>query len=657
MRIPPFTSISLLFVSTLIGAAFIFWPALSGPFLLDDFLHFPKLAENGAVDNLQKLFQFVFSSTNGSGRPISFLSLLINDNTWPSIPWGFKYTNLMIHLLNGVLVFKLTHILTSIVFSKSHTDNEPKCYTVALASMVIWLIHPIQLSPMMLTIQRMTLLMATFTLIGLIVYLHGRWVAQSNPKSGYILMTAGIVVFGSLSVFCKEPGIMIVTYAIAMELTLFSAINLKQPPLWKYWVSIFLIAPLGFIVAYFAADASHMTQLYTKREFNLTERLLTESRVVMSYLKVILMPSLSETGPYHDDFIISQDLLNPFTTLLSLTTIIGALTFSVIYRKNHPLISFSILWFFLAHMLESTILPLELYFEHRNYLPMLGIVIAISYWGIMESKSLKRFALSGIIIFIMFEGGLSTASATVWGDRGKIANIWAHEHPKSMRAQLDAIRYWLDKHNIGMAKQHITLAETNNPNDAGIQLYKFLIDRCSNPDQEKVGGTMENLRQVIPTARFEHASIDGLRFLVKETKKGRCRATHEEILEIADLYLSNPIFYNIGQARGAIYQEKSRIYIQQGDLDKTIKMLDFTYQAVPRFGFPLNQAYLLMSAGLYKDAEHYIDIAKSTKPLNSGEVLWKQKQINEIEKFIRIEKRKQRQQQLNNIETETNPKQ
>jgi hypothetical protein len=626
----------LLLLVLLITAA-TFWPALTGPFLLDDLVHFPKLGLHGSVDSLTKVYQLVFSgSGTGSGRPISYLSLLINDNTWPTYPWSFKYTNLMFHLLNGVLVFIFCRMLLRLFYQHRDAQKKATIDITSLLVMAIWLIHPIQLSPMMLTIQRMTLLMGTFSLLALIFYLKGRRISVEKPIKGYWIMSLALAVFVPMGILCKETAVMTVCYIIAMEMTLFASIQLKKPPYWRYWYAIFILLPLGLLIAYLLYTFPQMQQSYAKREFNMEERLLSESRVLIEYLRIIFFPSLSATGPYHDDFPISRGLFSPVTTIFSILLIIGLLLYSIIYRRKHPLASFAILWFLLAHTLESTIIPLELYFEHRNYLPMLGFFISFTSWAKSSPIKIRKFTYVALIIFIVLETGVSFSSAKVWGNSALIANIWAYDHPASARAQLAAIHYWLGQSNIKNVKKYFKTAMKYHPHDAALPLYQFLIDSCSSPSAEKIGGSMDTLRKKIPTGRFEYSSIESIRLLVKETNNGKCHTTNAEFLEIIDLYLANPVFRENDTVRSILFNTKAKVYIRMGDLNNSIKALDKAYEAVPHYEIPLDQAYILATAGLFDDAFRYINIAKKTKPQNLGARLWQYKVISNYEKSIKL---------------------
>ena len=620
------------FLLILAGALFVFWPALSGPFLLDDFVHFPKLSQYGQIDSIEKVLKLIFSNEGASGRPLSFLSLLISDNAWPSDPYGFKYTNLLIHILNGVLVFLLCRKIASILETK--TNGARKANLVALVAMAIWLLHPINISAMMLTIQRMTLLMAFFSLAGLLVYLKGREVVTMGGMSkGYWLMSIGIGVFGVLGVLAKEPAVMMVCYVLVLEVTVFSSVKLYRPPYWRAWMAVFIWLPLFMIAAYFIVNLDSMMQYYIKREFDVWERLMSESRVLMVYISLLILPSISRTGPYHDDFVVSTGLFSPASTLLSILCIAGLIYYALLNRKKRPLLALPILWFFMGHILESTILPLELYFEHRNYLPMLGLVFSVAYFVVHYVGRVRRFVIIGTVAFICLEVFVSHSAATVWGNRALVANVWAQEHPRSMRAQIDAMRFWLGVGRADKARHHFDIARHYYPDDAGMALFGFVVDRCNSEPFLEV--SMDDLRGIIPSAPFEHASVEAIQFVMNRIEEGRaCEVTNQELLEIMNMYLENPLFYGVKKIRSIIYRHMATVYMWEGDLDNTIQSLDLAYDAVSEYGVALNQAYLLLTAGLYIEAEEYIKKARDTPLSRIGVALWKENDIRAIEKIL-----------------------
>ncbi len=183
---------------------------------------------------------------------------------------------------------------------------------------------------------------------------------------------------------------------------------------------------------------------YNGRDFTLTERLLTEPRVLVFYLKEIILPSITELGLYHDDIVISHGLLDPPTTLYSLVMLSGLLFSALLLMKKLPLISLGILWFFAGHVLESTIYPLEIAHEHRNYLADYGILLAANM--AVTQAPLRRLAplirTTFPLLFLFLFSFTTWLRANQWSDNINQAIYEARHHPESFRAVFAAGRIY-----------------------------------------------------------------------------------------------------------------------------------------------------------------------------------------------------------------------
>src|SRR5690625_3468716 len=116
---------------------------------------------------------------------------------------------------------------------------------------------------------------------------------------------------------------------------------------------------------------------YAHRPFTLGERLLTEFRVILDYVQWTLLPRLSQLGFYHDHIALSTAWLSPPTTAIC-ASLLGLLLLTALGLIRHaPLFSLGIFWFFAAHLMTGTFIPLELVFEHRNYFASIGLLLAV----------------------------------------------------------------------------------------------------------------------------------------------------------------------------------------------------------------------------------------------------------------------------------------
>jgi tetratricopeptide (TPR) repeat protein len=585
-------------------ATYLFWPALSGPFLFDDFPNLSALADTGGISSAKDLLIFVLSGSSSLGRPLAFLTFAMNDQAWPSDPWAFKYTNLMIHLLNGVLVFVLARQLLRLTGVAPAQRRD----ALALAAMALWLLHPMQLATMMLVVQRMTQLSALFTLAGLAAFVHGREIASQRPLAGYAWLSLGIGAGGLLAVLSKENGILLPLYALVIEATILRAAAIPQPPYyWKLWQATFLWLPLLALLAFFAAIADRFDDEFARRPFTLGERLLTEARIMFDYLGRILIPRLQGSGLFHDDYPISRGLLTPWTTLPAVLGVIAAIGFAWRVRRRWPPLAFGILWFFAGHALESTFLWLELYFEHRNYLPMVGPLLAATYYLFQIPARIRKLAPAALAAVLAFLAFMSWQSATIWGDRALIATVWAAENPTSPRAQQYLAQWHFDKGRLEKAREVTRRALDKNPKDPELMLQTLrlncLTDRLEPGDFTSV---LDQLRH----ARHSGGSLNPLSRLRKDITNGYCEALDlAALISIYEALLSNDNFTNHPAAKRNLLYSKGVVAARSGNLPLAMRSLNEAYETRPGVNIRLRQAEWLLSAGRPEVALKYVQKA------------------------------------------------
>ena len=209
------------------------------------------------------------------------------------------------------------------------------------------------------------------------------------------------------------------------------------------WLVLWGVWPCAIV--YFIYDPSFILDPYSERNFNLYERVLTQFRMLIDYIRLIFIPDITDIGLYHDDIRISKSLINPIQTILSLILIIGLLVFAVKNKKRFRLVSLGILWFFGGHLLESTIISLELYFLHRNYIPSVGIIFVLAEIGINLYRNYKiPVNLALIAILVTYTVGTRFLNYQ-WSDDNRMIMIEAMNNPDSARANFMAgqiLRYY-----------------------------------------------------------------------------------------------------------------------------------------------------------------------------------------------------------------------
>ena len=175
----------------------------------------------------------------------------------------------------------------------------------------------------------------------------------------------------------------------------------------------------------------------------MSDRVLTEVKILVDYLRLILLPRPNAFSLDHDGYKVVASVGS--TSFIVSTVILSTVAITSIFaRKKLPVYSFAVFWFLGGHLLESTYLNLELYFEHRNYLPSFGILFFV-VWGIvgLADRVNKRatvlipgLAYIGIIITItVMEVGL-------WANPPLQIVEWARNNPDSIRANQDLFKMY-----------------------------------------------------------------------------------------------------------------------------------------------------------------------------------------------------------------------
>jgi protein O-mannosyl-transferase len=426
----------------------VYLPGISGPWIFDDY---GNLLQNTYIRieslNAQDLHRAAYSLQAGPlSRPISMFSFALNyyfagsfSHTTP-----FKLTNLVIHVINGLLVFWLSRLIferLAQINPGSFRQSDRNAFTATLlagALALLWLIHPIQITTVLYVVQRMTALSALFTLLALIFYLKGRLRLISGRNNGIWLIILGLIGFGSLGMLSKENAALLPVFVLLLEIVLFAD---KKP--WCLWHrlsgrtkrllygGLTVLAIVCLILA-----INYALPGYYNRQFTMAERVLTETRVLFFYIFLILVPRIDQFSHQHDDITISQSLVDPWTTLSSLIGIFILLGLAIIRCKKSPLLSLGILWFFIGHLLESTILPLEIAHEHRNYLASLGVLFVIIYFIQQAARNLSMQKTMGFLLVIaLIFSGITCLRASQWSDPNTFYRYEVEHHPASARIQ------------------------------------------------------------------------------------------------------------------------------------------------------------------------------------------------------------------------------
>jgi hypothetical protein len=521
----------------LLCVAVLYFQGISSEFILDDEINLEEIKNIQEINYWQDSFRFIASGQAGPlGRPISLFSFTLQSYAWPDAAY-FKYINICLHLLIGSLIFWFLLILGRLLNIKNSF-----LLPLSLMSTTIWLFSPLQTSTVLYVIQRMVQIATLFSMLSFIAYLHGRQhLLRQQIKRGLAWMSLGVGGFGLLAIFSKENAALIPLFILVIEFTLLQ--HLAKTRIWHIWASIFLYIPVSIIFIYLIFLIDPIND-YIHRPFTLSERLLTEPRVLLDYLYKLFLPLPHKFSLFQDDYVISTGLWQPISTLFSIVTLISSLIFAFFIRHRYPIIAFSILWFYAGHLLEATTIPIFIYFEHRNYLPILGPIFG-SVYLLMRlyqshhlSKMMRQFVFMFSTIWCVYIGVVSWSSINTWRNPLFQAIYWAEQKPQSRYAQTHAAQIIWRKGYFEKALpyyQHMTKAF---PEDISPHLL-WLGTHCIEPSLP--APNQQQLLHQLRYGQFDYGLISVLQALQEQVEKTQCEIlNHDNMKKIFTLLLENP---------------------------------------------------------------------------------------------------------------------
>lgn len=430
----------------LILGLLIYWPGLQSSFFFDDFgglvnnegIRLTHLSWEGLLRGA-----WSYQQSGPLGRPLTMATFSLGFLLHGLDPFWIKLENLLIHLLNGVLVFILTGQVVRLVNKTNpgrEIDEEKRAFLILLVS-ACWLIHPMAFTSVLYAIQRMTSLAATCSLIGLIGFIHYREKSlTSDVTSNLFKASASLLIFTACALFNKENSGLTLGYAWLIEYFIFSKISGTQKPekYWRQLCSAIAILTALAVAIYVLRDSSWLETRTPGRPYSPWERFLSELRVLIFYIRQIVAPDISLFGLYHDDWVISRNWTTPPSTVLAALFHLTLLAIAFFNARRLPLFALGVTWFYMGHLLESTVFPLELVHEHRNYLPTWGILLAAGSLLIQIKKMSRGIRWTSALAILMAFSSVTYSRAECLGRGVDYFIQEAKFHPKSSRANYDA---------------------------------------------------------------------------------------------------------------------------------------------------------------------------------------------------------------------------
>jgi hypothetical protein len=598
MRPAPRWTVHLATVLVLLLVAWAYWPGLSGPFLFDDYGNLDVLGAYGRLRDLPSWLFYLSSGTaDPTGRPVALLSFLLDGSTWPTAPWPFKRTNLILHLANGLLLATVLFRLQAAILRGNPHARLSRWAPLLGAG--LWAAHPFFVSTTLYVVQREAMLPLFFVLAAILSW-DRAIVRFGNQQlaAGWrwaLLGVGGATLLAGLS---KANGFLApllvglchvwwwraATPSAARAATDRAAIVCLGIP------SVLL---LGYLVA--AGWSQWSLPVVPGRDWSIPQRLLSEPRVVWEYVGRLALPRAGGGGLFVEDYPASRGWLAPATTLPALATLAISVGLAIVYRKRAPILAFAWLFFLAAHLLESTSIPLELYFEHRNYLPaaMLGWPLA---HGLLRPGAHARYRSAFAALLFALLLLLAHQRAQVWGDAQLLGALFAQHEHDSPRAQVNAARQEVERGEVAAGLMRIHAAQQAHPDSVDVAITAIGLE-C-NGTGAVPGQTLAHARATLATVRnWNYGLYEWMQDAASDGATRRCRGFGlDGLASLVDAAETNPLA-KLPTRRRDLWHVRARIAIARNRPAEALHWFNAALQAQPDADYALVQAAALGDAG------------------------------------------------------------
>lgn len=426
-----FPAISFLACGVLI--CLLFASGMGAGYLFDDMSSVVPLTQLQSFPGF--FWEAVFSDTSGPlGRPLTILTYAIEQRFFLAGPSFSQGVSIGFHLLNTALVMALIH-----GFLRAHKVRDPLLLAVLAA--LLWACAPQKMSTVLYISQRMAILSTFFVLASLVSYFLARQSLVRRRQIGWYLVCGMSVIAAP---FAKENGVLAIPLIAVLELFAVPYSAKKQTyDIYKLIAGgILLLGGCCFMVLgfmeYLRADVS-----YAARNFSFEDRLGSAPVILADYVRQFFIPDTPRMGVINDDYplnsIAGLSIAAISSTCLWLAGICYALVCAI--SKKTSLLAFAILFFLVGHCIESFYLPLEVYFEHRNYLPSVGLVFlfsaGVSAMSLLNAGATRRAAIALASVYMMSIVFSSYALAAHWRSPEALLEHDSTGHPRSSRVMAD----------------------------------------------------------------------------------------------------------------------------------------------------------------------------------------------------------------------------
>ena len=395
-------------------------------FTFDDI---PSIINNESIKDLWDLKTILEANET---RFLAFFSFAVNYHIHGLNLFGYHLVNLIIHILTALTLYWLVRVLF-LTPEMKETPISQHAESIALVVSLVFVSHPVETQAVTYIVQRMTSMVALFYLLSLVLYIKAR-IHYDERNSRHIPFYVGSITAALLAMFTKEISVTLPLCIIVCEYFFFSPslkkIGRKLSYLWPMLFTL-PVVPLTYILTKkeMMERVGLATMMVETDSISRLDYLLTQFNVISTYIRLLFLP-IHQSIDY--DYPLADHFFEP-ATFASFLLLLFIFVLALLVFKKFRLVSFGIIWFYLALMVESSVIPIrDVIFEHRLYLPSVGIFLSstVLLFHLLGHRRKILFALFAVVISLASVATINRNivwknAALLWNDAVAKGNIKA----------------------------------------------------------------------------------------------------------------------------------------------------------------------------------------------------------------------------------------
>lgn len=408
-------------------------------------------------------------------RPLAGLTFAFTHYFGGLDPRWYRAGNLAIHWLSSLSVLWLCReLLGAQRVRETTTLSDGERLAVALLATALWSLHPVHTNVVSYVVQRMASLSGLFSFVAVAAYLRARR-APAAWSTGWVAAALGAWALGLGS---KETALLVPLYFLVVEWFVLAPSPKGRERLFLGTLfALGVAASVAFAAWKGRTFLGEVAEVYRARAFTPWERLLTEAVVLIRYLTVLLVPD-PRLLTIDAEIPVSKGLFSPPTTFFAVLGLGLALVLAFRVRRRKPLVGFAIAWFAATQVMESTVLALELYFEHRLYLAAVGVFLVLAYGVLaLRRRGPGAFAAACCVAtaFLAAETFGTAYRTRFWANPILLYDDVVAKSPHNVRAYANLSHYLIGYDRLAEAEQALDLAEARVPDLKSSPYYENIL--------------------------------------------------------------------------------------------------------------------------------------------------------------------------------------